>query len=57
MGQLGHDDPRMTLAVYAQAMKRSRVDEQLVWHLMRLPHEPERGRQVTNKEVEREEAL
>lgn len=24
MGQLGHDDPRMTLGVYAQCMKRSR---------------------------------
>jgi integrase len=47
MGQLGHDDPRMTLAVYAQAMKRQRIDEALVWSLMRFPNEPEqhpRGR-------------
>ena len=34
MGQLGHD-PRMTLAVYAQCMKRKRIDEALVWTLMR----------------------
>ena len=27
IGQLGHDDPRMTLGVYAQCMKRSQVDE------------------------------
>ena len=31
MGQLGHDDPRMTLAVYAQCMKRNRIDQELVW--------------------------
>lgn len=39
MGQLGHDDPRMTLAVYAQCMKRSRIDQELVWTLMRFPDE------------------
>jgi len=45
MGQLGHEDPRMTLAVYAQCMKRSQIDEALVWQLMRFPDEPEeRGR-------------
>jgi integrase len=42
MGQLGHDDPTMTLGVYAQCMKRSRIDEALVWQLMRFPDEPER---------------
>jgi hypothetical protein len=42
MGQLGHDDPTMTLGVYAQCMKRSRIDEPLVWQLMRFPDEPER---------------
>lgn len=41
MGQIGHDDPRMTLAVYAQAMQRSRVDEHVVWQLMRFSDEPE----------------
>jgi integrase len=41
MGQLGHDDPRMTLAVYAQCMKRSQIDEAVVWQLMRFPDEPE----------------
>ena len=45
MGQMGHDDPRMTLAVYAQCMKRSQIDEAVVWQLMRFPDEPEkRGR-------------
>jgi hypothetical protein len=45
MGQIGHDDPRMTLAVYAQGMKRSQIDEAVVWQLMRFPDEPEkRGR-------------
>jgi integrase len=41
MGQLGHDDPRMTLAVYAQSMKRRRIDQDLVWRLMRFPDEAE----------------
>ena len=45
MGQLGHDDPRMTLGVYAQCMKRSQVDEAVVWQLMRFANEAEmRGR-------------
>ena len=45
MGQLGHDDPRMTLAVYAQCMKRSQIDDAVVRQLMRFPDEPEeRGR-------------
>jgi integrase len=41
MGQLGHDDPRMTLSVYAQCMKRKRIDRELVWRLMRFPDEAE----------------
>jgi hypothetical protein len=41
MGQLGHEDPRMTLGVYAQCMKRSQIDEAVVWQLMRFPDEPE----------------
>lgn len=46
MGQLGHDDPRMTLAVYAQCMKRSQIDEALIWELTRFPNEAEnRGRE------------
>jgi integrase len=46
MGQLGHDDPRMMLGVYAQCMKRSQIDNALVWRLMRFPDEPEeRGQQ------------
>jgi integrase len=40
MGQLEHDDPRMTLAVYAQCMKRTRIDKELVRTLMRFPDEP-----------------
>jgi integrase len=44
MGQLGHEDPRMTLAVYAPCMKRSQIDEALVWQLMRFAAETdERG--------------
>ena len=43
MGQLGHDDPRMTLGVYAQCMKRSQVDEAVLWELMRFPDEAEKG--------------
>jgi hypothetical protein len=31
----------MTLAVYAQCMKRSQVDEAVVWQLLRFPNEPE----------------
>jgi integrase len=42
MGQLGHDNPSMTLRVFAQCMKRSRIDHGLVWRLMRVPTEPER---------------
>jgi integrase len=44
MGQLGHEDPRMTLAVYAQCMKRSQIDHALVWELMRFPDEADERR-------------
>ena len=43
MRQLGHDDPRMTLPVYAQCMKRSQIDEAVVRQLMRFSYEPEAG--------------
>jgi integrase len=43
MGQLGHDDPRMTLAVYAQCMKRSQIDDAVIWQLMRFRDEAESG--------------
>jgi integrase len=46
MGQIGQDDPRMTLGVYAQCMKRSQIDQAVVWRLMRFPDESEEpGRQ------------
>jgi integrase len=41
MGQLGHDDPRMTLGVYAQQLLRRRIDRDLIWLLMRFADEPE----------------
>ena len=41
MGQLGHTDARLTLNVYAQVMQRQRVDEALIWQLMRFPDERE----------------
>ena len=42
--RLGHEDPRMTLTVYAQCMKRSQIDEALISQLMRFPDETdERG--------------
>jgi integrase len=41
MAWLGHSDPRMTLAVYAQTLSRSRVDRELVWRLMRFSDEQE----------------
>lgn len=39
MGQLGHTDARLTLNVYAQVVQRQRVDEALIWQLMRFPGE------------------
>jgi hypothetical protein len=41
MGQLGHEDARMSAAVYAQGAQRSRIDYELVWTLMRFADEPE----------------
>jgi integrase len=41
MAQIGHTDARLTLTLYAQVMQRSRVDEALIWQLMRFPDEPE----------------
>ena len=40
MDQIGHDDSRMTVGVYAQATQRKRVDRDLAWRLMRFPDEP-----------------
>ena len=34
-------DARLTLNVCAQVMQRQRVDEALIWQLMRFPDEPE----------------
>jgi Phage integrase family len=44
MAQLGHTDARLTLNLYAQVMQRHRVDEALIWQLMRFPDEPEERR-------------
>jgi integrase len=44
MGQLGHTDARLTLNLYAQVMQRQRVDQALIWQLMRFPDEPEERR-------------
>lgn len=41
MAQLGHTDARLTLNVYAQVIQRQRVDDALIWQLMRFPDEPE----------------
>jgi hypothetical protein len=41
VGQLGHSDARLTLNVYAQVMQRQRIDEAVIWQLMRSPGEPE----------------
>lgn len=41
MAQLGHTDARLTLNLYAQVIQRKRVDEPLMWRLMRFPDEPE----------------
>jgi integrase len=41
MSQIGHADARLTLQVYAQCMERRRVDDSLVWSLMRFGDEPE----------------
>ena len=41
MAQMGHEDARLTLQVYAQVIQRQRVDFDLVWELMRFPDEQE----------------
>lgn len=41
MAQMGHEDARLTLQVYAQVIQRHRVDFDLVWELMRFPDEQE----------------
>ncbi len=43
MDQIGHEDSRMTVEVYASASKRKRTDRKLVWLLMRFPDEPKRS--------------
>ena len=39
MAQIGHTDARLTLTVYAQVVQRTRLDEALIWRLMRFPDE------------------
>lgn len=46
MDQIGHEDSRMTVEVYASASKRKRVHRALVWRLMRFPDEPRRPRDL-----------
>lgn len=41
MDQIGHEDSRMTVEVYARASKRKRVDRALVWRFMRFADELE----------------
>jgi hypothetical protein len=40
MAQIGHEDARLTLEVYAQATTIRGPDQQLAWRLMRFPDEP-----------------
>lgn len=40
MAQLGHSDPKMTLAVYAQVLQRKDLDRALIWELMRFRSDP-----------------
>ena len=54
MGQLGHTDARLTLNVYAQVMQRQRVDEALIWQLMRFPDERETKGLTTLNETRNE---
>jgi integrase len=39
MAQIGHEDARLTLQVYAQVVQRQRVGHELVWKLMRFRDE------------------
>jgi integrase len=41
MAQMGHEDARLTLQVYAQVIQRQRVDIEVVWELMRFSDEQE----------------
>jgi hypothetical protein len=41
MGQMGHKDARLTLAVDVQTMQRQQVDRDLVWRQMRFSDAPE----------------
>jgi len=50
MAQLGHRDARMTLEVYAQVLKRKRVDRAQVWELMRFSDEDEQVAGVGERE-------
>jgi hypothetical protein len=43
MDQIGDEDSRMTVEVYAGASKRKRVDRKLVWHSMRFADELKRA--------------
>jgi integrase len=40
--QIGHEDSRTTVEVYANASKRKPVDRRLVWRFMRFPDESKR---------------
>jgi integrase len=42
MAQMGHEDARLTLQVYAQVVQRKSADHRLVWKLMRFEDEPAR---------------
>lgn len=57
MGQLGHTDARLTLNVYAQVMQRHRVDEALIWRLMRFPDEPEERHPSAASETKNEKTV
>ena len=41
MDQVGHEDPKLTLRIYAQVMRRRNRDDELIWELMRFSDEPE----------------
>ena len=44
MAQMGHQDARLTLQVYAQVIQRQRIDIDLVWELMRFADDRMPGR-------------
>jgi integrase len=41
MDQVGHEDPRVTVGIYAQVTRRRTEDRDAVWELMRFADEPE----------------